>query len=171
MKSDLGLSSSLKVFLIAASASICLAQSAPPVPSKSYNVSLTQGPEIPPVAAGTPPSYGYALIDFYGNSVNYKLYVFNGAEVTQGHIHYAAAGATGPVVAWLYPVGGTAPANPASGSVTNGLLAQGTLTDASLVNALKGKTIYDLYNYAANQQLYVNVHNRQNPEGFIRGQF
>lgn len=42
--------------------------------------------------------------------------------------------------------------------------SQGTLTDSSLVNSLKGKTIADLYNLAANNQLYVNVHNRQNPE-------
>jgi hypothetical protein len=53
-----------------------------------------------------------------------------------------------------------------SGWITpvHGAVVQGTLTDASLVNALKGKTIYDLYQYAANNQLYVNVHNKMNPE-------
>lgn len=46
---------------------------------------------------------------------------------------------------------------------------QGNLTDASLVGPLMGKTISggtddDLTTLAAKQQLYVNVHNLENPE-------
>jgi hypothetical protein len=53
-----------------------------PANCRTFNVTLSQGQEVPPVPAGTPPASGYALINFIGDKVVYKLYVYNVTEVT-----------------------------------------------------------------------------------------
>jgi hypothetical protein len=53
---------------------------------------------------------------------------------------------------------------------TNGILATGTITSASLVGALKGKTLNDLIVKMNEGNAYVNVHTMMNPGGEIRGQ-
>eukprot|EP00884_Botryococcus_braunii_P013554 jgi/Botrbrau1/2219/Bobra.101_2s0048.1 len=75
-------SAAMLLLFIAASLSICSAGAPSPALNKTYNVTLSQGQEVPPVPAGTPPSSGYALINFIGDKVNYKIYVYNATEVT-----------------------------------------------------------------------------------------
>lgn len=43
---------------------------------------MTQGAEVPPVAAGSPPSDGFVILVFAGGEASYKLYAFNVTEAT-----------------------------------------------------------------------------------------
>lgn len=102
-----------------------------------------------------------------GTELSYKLIVANLDSITMAHIHLAPVGSNGGVVAWLYP---SAPPASLIPGTTNGILAQGVLTDASLVGALDGQTLEDLVEEFLNGNAYVNVHTTLYPGGEIRGQ-
>jgi hypothetical protein len=102
-----------------------------------------------------------------GTELHYRLIVANLDNVTQAHIHLAAAGANGPVVVWLYPA--APPAQLIEGT-TNGNLAMGTITAANLVGPLVGGSLDDLVEHIRNGNAYVNVHTSQFPPGEIRAQ-
>ena len=102
-----------------------------------------------------------------GTTLSYTLSVVDTADITMAHIHIAAAGQNGPVATWLYPSEPHAETKP--GKFT-GVLATGTLTDASLVGPLQGKTIADLVADIKAGNAYVNVHTSAHPGGEIRGQ-
>lgn len=102
-----------------------------------------------------------------GTSLNYKLIVANIENVTMAHIHMASATATGPVSVWLYP--SAPPASPINGPV-NGILAEGTITEANFVGPLAGKPFSALLDSIAIGKTYVNVHTTLNPGGEMRGQ-
>jgi CHRD domain-containing protein len=84
--------------------------------------------------------------------IDYRLVVANIRNVTMSHIHLAPAGQNGPIVAFLYgPVG-------PGGGRTDGVLATGTLTAASLVGPLAGQPLSALIAAMRAGNTYVNVH-------------
>lgn len=102
-----------------------------------------------------------------GTSLSYALSISNVANITMAHIHVSTApGETGDVAAWLYP--SKAPPTLKEGPFS-GVLARGTLTDASLQGPLAGKTIADLVDAISKGLAYVNVHTNQYPGGEIAG--
>ena len=76
-----------------------------------------------------------------GTAISYRLVVANIENVTQAHIHLGAAGATGGIVAWLYPA---APPSQLIPGRSQGTLGEGEITAASLVGTLAGKPLSDL---------------------------
>lgn len=102
-----------------------------------------------------------------GTELSYKLIVSNIENVRMAHIHKEAAGVNGSVVAWLYPDGPPPALIPGK---FNGILAEGVLTESSLVGPLAGMTMEDLINEMQTGNTYVNVHTDQYPGGEIRGQ-
>jgi hypothetical protein len=102
-----------------------------------------------------------------GTELSYKLIVANLENLHMAHIHLAPAGTNGGVVVWLYPSGPPAALIPGT---TNGILAQGVITNANLVGALAGQTLADLIAHFNNGNAYVNVHTTLYPGGEIRGQ-
>jgi len=70
-------------------------------------------------------------------------------------------------VVWLYP---SAPPAMMLPGTTNGILAQGVITDANLSGALAGQTVADLIEQIEAGNAYVNVHTMLYPGGEIRGQ-
>ena len=103
-----------------------------------------------------------------GSAIGFTLIVANIENVTQAHIHCCAdTEGTGGVVVWLYP-----PAPPAQliPGRSNGVLAQGSITQSSLVGSLAGQPLSVLLEHIAGGRAYVNVHTSQFPPGEIRGQ-
>ncbi len=96
--------------------------------------------------------------------LNYKLVVANIEDVTAAHIHLAPRGENGPIVAFLFD-----PEEPTEG-ITNGVLAEGTITSADLVGPLEGATLSELIDEIEAGNTYVNVHTVEHPSGEIRGQ-
>lgn len=102
-----------------------------------------------------------------GTELSYKLIVANLDSLHMAHIHLAPAGVNGGVVVWLYPSG---PPPQLIAGTTNGILAEGVITQANLVGALKGLDLEDLVAKFVADSAYVNVHTSQFGGGEIRGQ-
>jgi hypothetical protein len=83
------------------------------------------------------------------------------------HIHLGAAGTNGPVVAFLFNF---APLNASAGVTQNGIVAEGTLTAASLVGPMAGQPLHVLLEALRTGGAYVNVHTVSFPAGGVRGQ-
>ena len=94
-----------------------------------------------------------------GGALSYTL--SSDAEgITQAHIHMAAAGADGPVVAFLF-----GPVDPGQ----DGVNASGTISPADLLGPVEGD--WDAFIAAVDAgETYVNVHTATNPGGEVRGQ-
>jgi len=97
------------------------------------------------------------------SSITYSLNVSGIDRVTAAHIHNGHPGENGPVVVTLFKA--DQPTGP-----TDGILAEGNITDANLEGPMQGKSISDLSTAMQNGQTYINVHTQQNPNGEIRGQ-
>jgi hypothetical protein len=117
----------------------------------------------------TTEAWGHAVFNLSddGTVLRYRLIVHNLYDVSMAHIHVAPPGENGPVAVWLYP--SAPPAQPIPGRF-DGVLGQGTITDANLVGPLADMTLADLLDAMSAGNTYVNVHTAQYPCGEIRGQ-
>lgn len=103
-----------------------------------------------------------------GSEIQYKLIVANIENVTQAHIHCCAnTEGTAGIVVWLYP---SAPPAQLIPGRFQGALAEGAITQASLVGSLAGQSLNVLLDSIASGLAYVNVHTSQFQPGEIRGQ-
>jgi hypothetical protein len=172
--------SRLTVFAAAITALLACTESDSPLDSSAEVVLTGAGPvanfvtslkgreEVPPVN-----THATGLAKFKlrgdGTELEYKLVASNIQGVTQAHIHCGAPGVNGPVVIFLFgfdPVG----VDP------NGILAQGTLTEAGLLPQPDSVVcpggiadFEDLIDRIRSGGAYVNVHTLVNPGGEIRG--
>jgi CHRD domain len=141
--------------------------------ARTFTATLSGDEEVPP-EEGAPPvettATGDATFELSadGTELSYVVNVSGIENVEMGHIHLAARGENGPVVAWLYPEGGPPPE--LIEGTTDGELASGTLTADDLVDELEGGSIEDLVNEIIGGNAYVNVHTQEYPAGEIRGQ-
>src|SRR3954471_18317569 len=129
--------------------------------SKHFDAKMTGKNEVPPKDTK---ATGTATFNLVGtDSITYTVHVKDMQMVTAAHIHQGKAGENGPVVAVLYTT--TTPS-----AMTNGVLAQGTITATNLEGPLAGKQIQDLISMINSGGAYANVHTTANPMGEIRGQ-
>jgi len=110
-----------------------------------------------------------------GSSIQYRLSVQGLDNVVAAHLHLGRPGENGPIVVTLY-----GPENPGGGAA-NGVLAEGTITDANLEGPLAGTPLAVLVELLRGGSIYVNVHTNDGedppdtgpgdfPAGEIRGQ-
>ncbi|MEX2566364.1 MAG: CHRD domain-containing protein [Cyclobacteriaceae bacterium] len=128
----------------------------------NYGAFLTGREEVPEVDA---PGSGTAKfeVSMDGSAIHYEIKVANTKEIRVGHIHLAPFGQNGGVVVTLLqfsePTG-----------LENGLIAQGTITEADLSGQLEGESLSTLVSAMDNGNAYVNIHTVSFPGGEIRGQ-
>ena len=137
------------------------------VGTPATHVATLSGAEEVPANDSQGRGVGIVRLSADGSTLEYRLNVANIENVTQAHIHLAAAGANGPVVAWLYPAAPPAQLIPGRSS---GPLATGAITAADLVGPLAGQPLSELVEAIRSGRAYVNVHTSQFPPGEIRGQ-
>jgi hypothetical protein len=132
----------------------------------NFRANLSGDQEVPPADTR---ARGQAIFQLSkdGSELSYKLILGNIENVTMAHIHLAPVEVNGPVVVWLYP---SAPPPQLIPGRFNGVIAEGVITDASLVGPLAGSVLNDLVDELISGNAYVNVHTNQYPGGEIRGQ-
>ena len=115
-----------------------------------YRASLTGAEEVPAVVTK---ARGHAMLflNSEATELKFRLIVSNIENVTTAAIYVGAPGTTGPAVATLF-----GPAEPGGGK-KNGVLAEGTITAASLIGPLQGRPLTDLVSEIQDGTLYVNV--------------
>ena len=126
-----------------------------------------------------------------GHSFDYKLIVANIENITQAHIHCAAAGTNGPIVVWLYPGPTSTTAQPGGAGRHDGVLAENTVISGAPLHVRPTTnpvcpggvaTFADVLNRMREGNAYVNVHTSDGvgapntgpgdfPGGEVRGQF
>jgi hypothetical protein len=157
----------LGVSLLALVLSVAVAGAAAAAP-RTLRTTLTGDQEVPPVETT---ANGTFLITFDPGltEARFDLRVRNGDGITQAHLHCAAAGVNGPVIAFLF-----GPADPPEN--VQGRLAVGTITNDDVIPTEGepcGREINNLASlYAAmlDGLIYANVHSTDNPGGVVRGQ-
>ncbi|WP_420320764.1 CHRD domain-containing protein [Flagellimonas sp.] len=128
----------------------------------NFNTSLKGRNEVPAVdSQGT----GQASVKIAKDekSIYFKVTASNVENVRAMHFHMAPAGQNGGVVAFLF-------SNPNQPSgPQNGVLAEGTLTEANVIGALAGD-LDGLIEAIRSGNIYVNLHTSAVPSGELRGQ-
>jgi hypothetical protein len=130
--------------------------------SRTLVADLAGGNEVPAVPTQ---ANGQAIFQLNAQetTLGYRLMVTNLEFVQSAHIYLGAAGVNGPVVVALFN-------GPTTKGRTDGVLARGTITAASLTGPLTGRTLRALLQAIAAGNAYVNVHTNRHPAGEIRGQ-
>jgi hypothetical protein len=130
------------------------------------NVTLSGGQEVPSVTSTVT---GTATIELLSDgTIAYSVSLLNPSGVALlgmagAHLHCAASGADGPLVAFL--------AQPVTGGVlTTPVDFSGSLNATDIVDPTCGATIELLYGSIRAGRVYINVHSTQNPDGEVRGQ-
>jgi hypothetical protein len=134
--------------------------------SGSFRAHAHGGEEVPPVDTRAQGQAIFRLSED-GDEISYKVIVANIVDVTQSHIHLAPAGVTGGIVVWLYP---SAPPAQLIPGRSQGVLAEGEITEEDLVGGLADMDLEALLDALRTGGAYVNVHTVANPPGEIRGQ-
>lgn len=98
-----------------------------------------------------------------GKEMSYELNVRRITSPSAANIHRGRKGENGPPVAGLF--GG-----PTKIGSFKGILAQGLITEKSLLGELQGKTVDDLVQLIKSGNAYVNILTETYPAGEIRGQ-
>ena len=133
-------------------------------PQATFDAQLTGDNEVPAVPSD---GSGYASVTLSEDesSIDYRLYVNDLDEVVQAHIHVGSAGENGPVAVFLF-----GPADPPVAS--DGLLAEGTITEADLIptSGTFDGTMAQFVELIRSGDTYVNVHTTAYGNGEIRGQ-
>ena len=125
-----------------------------------FKADLSGGQEVPPVKTD---ATGDFRLTIYPKELSFELSVDGLANIAGAHIHKGKPGENGPPIAGLF--GG-----PTKEGAFRGMLAEGTITEQSLIGELQGKKIADLVRLLRSGDTYVNIHTGTFPDGEIRGQ-
>lgn len=142
-----------------------------------YKATLTGADTMPDPVKTSAVGELQLVVSADGKSIRYVLSVKDLLNASAGDLHLGPAGANGPLVVKLFPVGGAAPKK----GPFSGVLAQGTIDSGDLIGSLKGEKLEVLLEELAAGNAYVNVHTTDgveppntgpgdHPLGEIRGQ-
>lgn len=153
--------------------------------SRNFGTHLSGGEQVPPPGVVVETlAQGQAIFKLSkdGSALHYKLIVANIENVFMAHIHKGARGTNGPIAVWLYPSTTPGALPPGAGRI-DGVIAEGAITTANLVNQANTgiMTLEDLIAAIEAGQAYVNVHTNDGvaptntgpgdfPGGEVRGQ-
>lgn len=131
--------------------------------ARNFRTHLSGDDQVPDPVDTNAQGQATFQLDRAGGELRFKLNVANIEDVIGAHVHNAAAGENGPIVAFLF-------GDPFTDPVTvDGTLAQGTVTAGDVVGPIAGD-FGALLDAMRSGNTYVNVHTVDHPPGEIRGQ-
>jgi hypothetical protein len=131
---------------------------------QNFTASLISQDEVPPTNSKATGN-STLILSNDGLRMKYEVNVKDIDNVTMAQIQQGKKGENGPVVVTLIQFKAITPTG-----LVDGLLAEGNITADKLQGPLKGKQMSDMIILINNNDAYVNVHTKQNPDGEIRGQ-
>jgi CHRD domain len=135
-----------------------------PAPER-FNATLA-GTSVVPATTST--NTGSIAFETVGDSmVNFSLSVANMSGITQAHLHNAAAGANGAILAWLLPVNGNAAQQPSV--ALDGVISLGDIAPA-WIRGTPRLAMDSVKALMRAGRVYVDVHSSTFTNGELRGQ-
>jgi hypothetical protein len=131
---------------------------------QNFTANLISQDEVPPTNSKATGN-STLILSNDGLRMKYEVNVKDIDNVTMVQIQQGKKGENGPVVVTLIQFKALTPTG-----LVDGLLAEGNITADNLQGPLKGKQMSDMIILMNNNDTYVNVHTKQNPNGEIRGQ-
>ena len=131
---------------------------------QNFTANLVGQNEVPPTNTKATGTTEFTLSSD-GRSMKYEVTVKGIDNVTLAQIYQGKKSENGLVVVTLIRFKDLTPTGP-----VDGLLAEGNITADKLQGPLNGKQISDLTKLIDDNNAYVNVHTKQDPDGEIRGQ-
>ena len=131
---------------------------------QNFTANLSGQDEVPPTNSKATGN-STLILGSDGMNIKYEVNVKDIDNVTTAQIQQGKKGENGPVVITLIHFKALTPTGP-----VEGLLAEGNITADKLQGPLRGKQISDLTTLIGENNAYVNILTKQNPEGEIRGQ-
>ncbi len=141
--------------------------------TRHFRARLTGAEEVPAPVETQAKGHAHFQLSKDGTMLRVQVVVNNIEDVIGAHIHMAAAGSNGPIVASFVPdtagflSGGpfvTEPLNP------QGVLVRGTISAADMLGPLAGQRLNALVDAMRKGNTYFNVHTTEHRGGEIRGQ-
>jgi CHRD domain len=131
---------------------------------QNFTANLVGQNEVPPTNTKATGTAEFTLSSD-GRSMKYEVTVKGIDNVRLAQIYQGKKSENGPVVVTLIRFKALTPTGP-----LDGLLAEGNITADKLQGPLNGKQISDLTKLIDDNNAYINVHTKQDPDGEIRGQ-
>jgi len=136
--------------------------------STQANANLTGSQEVPLVSASTTGSGG-VWFEQNGSGMSSWLSVWNGTDVTAAHLHCGDLGENGPAVVTLFENSNGVDVN---GSLVSKAITNGDIADVNCTSVIGYdiNTVSELAQAIRNGDIYMNVHDKEHPNGVVRGQ-
>lgn len=165
------------LFAALAAAALALTGAVAQAAEVTYTATLNGAAQVPDPIKTSAEGDLQLIVSADRRSIRYVLTVKEILNPSAGDLHLGPAGANGPLVVKLFPVGGAAPKK----GPVSGVLAQGTIDAGDLIGPLQGEKLDVLLEEIGDGNAYVNVHTNDgvdppntgpgdHPLGEIRGQ-
>jgi hypothetical protein len=133
---------------------LALAASSASSAETTYTAKLSGSEHVPDAVATDATGDLQLVVSADGRKVRYVVTVKDLLNPAAADMHLGPAGANGPLVVKLFPVGGAAPKK----GPFSGVLAQGTFDASDLIGPLTGADLEELLEQVRAGSAYINVH-------------
>ncbi len=133
---------------------LALAASSASSAETTYTAKLSGSEHVPDAVETDATGDLQLVVSADGRKVRYVVTVKDLLNPAAADMHLGPAGANGPLVVKLFPVGGAAPKK----GPFSGVLAQGTFDASNLIGPLAGADLEELLEQVRAGSAYINVH-------------
>ncbi len=133
---------------------LALAASSASSAETTYTAKLSGSEHVPDAVETDATGDVQLVVSADGRKVRYVVTVKDLLNPAAADMHLGPAGANGPLVVKLFPVGGAAPKK----GPFSGVLAQGTFDASDLIGPLTGADLEELLEQVRAGSAYINVH-------------
>jgi hypothetical protein len=143
-----------RVLVPLVAATLALAASSASSAETTYIAKLSGSEHVPDAVKTDATGELQLIVSADGRKVRYEVIVKDLLNPAAADMHLGPAGANGPLVIKLFPVGGAAPKK----GPFSGVLAKGTFDASDLIGPLAGADLEELLEQVRAGSAYINIH-------------